>query len=133
MATKAELVQVGFNPTFLDAVIQDFAAEAPLVLQAIADFQKLGFGIAWIVDVVTLVGKGGAKLITDLLGLFSTPSPSPVVMTAKAHATAKMATAAPGAHPFLDWISSLLSGAGGQAFFALLLQWLSKIVVPVVP
>ncbi len=121
MADKASLVAAGFDPTFIDKVIADFAADAPLVLQLLADFRTMGFGIAWIVDCVTLAGKAGVQLLSDLAALFGNPTPHPVVFAAKAHATAKVMKAGVGAHPFLDWLL-----ANGPALLALLLQFLPK-------
>jgi hypothetical protein len=126
-ATKATLVQAGFDPSFIDKLISHLGAAVQPVLDEIAKVQSTGFGIAVIVDCVNLSLSFGAAIVTDVLGLLS--NPTPVVMTAMAHPTAKMATAAAGSHPFLDWLKANISTLG--PFLLQILMTFLK--VPAVP
>jgi hypothetical protein len=116
---KTLLVAGGFDPSFIDKVIADFAADAPVVLQLISDFKSMGFGVAWIADLVQTAGPAALQLMQDLRALFSAPKPLPAIDALKAHASAKIMKAAVGAHPFLDWLI-----ANAPALVALILKLL---------
>ncbi len=120
--TKQSLIGIGFDPSFLDKVIQDFSDAAPVVFQLIADYRAMGFGVAWIVELVGVASGAGMQVLQDLLALFKTPSQS--VRNAMQHPLCKAGPGtAAGVHPFLDWLI-----ANASTFSPILLKLLLSLL-----
>ncbi len=120
---RPALLALGFDPGFVDAVLADFAADAPLVMQSIADFKAMGFGLAWIVDMVQTWKSAGPKFFADFAALMGLTHP--VIMAVKHHPLAKASDKKAAARPFLDWLL-----ANGPALLSLLLKLFGTPVKP---